>query len=136
MVLTILGRGDDVGPSSKECCYIWELLAKALNYMIITEVKSIVLSEGSFYINRLHTFEVTWDGEDEGTICGDDDKQLFRSSSNVANCIRAATEPFLVSHFGEDIMDELFDKYREIIAARLCKGKSRHLCLVISVTRG
>ncbi|XP_026393582.1 salicylate carboxymethyltransferase-like [Papaver somniferum] len=35
MVLTILGRGDDVGPSSKECCYIWELLANAFKYMMI-----------------------------------------------------------------------------------------------------
>ncbi|KAI3910241.1 hypothetical protein MKW92_001196 [Papaver armeniacum] len=157
MVLTILGRGDDVGPSSKECCYIWELLSNALNYMMTqgkikeedldlcniphyipssSEVKSAILSEGSFHINRLHTFEVTWDGEDEGIICGDDDKKLFRSSNNVANCIRAATEPFLVSHFREDIMDELFDKYKEIIAARLCKEKSRHQCIVISVTRG
>ncbi|MCL7036270.1 hypothetical protein MKW94_004758 [Papaver nudicaule] len=156
MVLTILGRGNDVHPSSKECCYIWELLANALNYMMTqgklkeedldsfniphyipsaSEVKSIILSEGSFFINQLQTFEVTWDGEDEGIICGDDEK-LFRSSNTVANCIRAASEPLLVSHFGEDIMDELFEKYREIIAACLSKGKSRHLCIVMSMTRG
>lgn len=33
MVLTILGRRSD-DPSSKECCYIWELLAMALNDMV------------------------------------------------------------------------------------------------------
>lgn len=33
MVLTFLGRRSD-DPSSKECCYIWELLAKTLNDMI------------------------------------------------------------------------------------------------------
>ena len=33
MVLTILGRRSD-DPSSKECCYIWELLAVALNDMV------------------------------------------------------------------------------------------------------
>ena len=32
MVLTFLGRRSD-DPSSKECCYIWELLAVALNDM-------------------------------------------------------------------------------------------------------
>ena len=32
MVLTFLGRSDD--PSSKECCYIWELLAVAINDMV------------------------------------------------------------------------------------------------------
>ena len=33
MVLTLLGRRSE-DPSSKECCYIWELLAVALNDMV------------------------------------------------------------------------------------------------------
>lgn len=33
MVLTFLGRRSD-DRSSKECCYIWELLAMALNDMV------------------------------------------------------------------------------------------------------
>ena len=33
MVLTFLGRRSE-DPSSKECCYIWELLAVALNDMV------------------------------------------------------------------------------------------------------
>lgn len=33
MVITLLGRAS-ADPSSKECCYIWELLAKALNDMV------------------------------------------------------------------------------------------------------
>ena len=37
MVLTILGRRNE-DPSSKECCYIWELMAMALNDMV-SEVK-------------------------------------------------------------------------------------------------
>ena len=34
MVLTFLGRKSD-DPSSKECCYIWELLAVALSDMVL-----------------------------------------------------------------------------------------------------
>lgn len=34
MVLTILGRRSD-DPCSKECCYVWDLLATALNEMVI-----------------------------------------------------------------------------------------------------
>lgn len=34
MVLTFLGRTIAADPSSKECCYIWELLAQALNDMV------------------------------------------------------------------------------------------------------
>ena len=37
MVFTILGRKSE-DPSSKECCYIWELLAVALSEMVL-EVK-------------------------------------------------------------------------------------------------
>ena len=33
MVLTILGRRNE-DPSSEECCYIWELMAMALNEMV------------------------------------------------------------------------------------------------------
>ncbi|CBI17466.3 unnamed protein product, partial [Vitis vinifera] len=80
MVLTFLGRRSD-NPSSKECCYIWELLAVALNDMVAeglideekmdsfnipqyapspTEVKCEVEKEGSFTINRLEVSEVNW----------------------------------------------------------------------------
>lgn len=34
MVLTFLGRRSE-DPSSKECCYIWELLAMALKEMVL-----------------------------------------------------------------------------------------------------
>lgn len=34
MVLTILGRRSD-DPCSKECCYVWDLLASALNSMVV-----------------------------------------------------------------------------------------------------
>lgn len=44
MVLTFLGRKSD-DPSSKECCYIWELLAKALNEMI-SEVPNFLILFG------------------------------------------------------------------------------------------
>ncbi|CBI17473.3 unnamed protein product, partial [Vitis vinifera] len=80
MVLTFLGRRSE-DPSSKECCYIWELLAVALNDMVSeglideekmdsfnipqytpspAEVKCEVEKEGSFTINRLEVSEVNW----------------------------------------------------------------------------
>jgi len=34
MTLTLLGRKCD-NPSSKECCYIWELMAMVLNDMVL-----------------------------------------------------------------------------------------------------
>ena len=43
MVLTFLGRRSD-DPSSKECCYIWELLAVALNDMVSEVHTPMILS--------------------------------------------------------------------------------------------
>ena len=43
MVLTFLGRSSE-DPSSKECCYIWELLALALNDMV-SEVTPTIRSK-------------------------------------------------------------------------------------------
>lgn len=45
MVLTLLGRASG-DPSSKECCYIWELLAQALNDMVseVRERASLLFS--------------------------------------------------------------------------------------------
>jgi len=37
MIITFVGRKSD-NPTSKECCYIWELMAMALNDMVL-EVK-------------------------------------------------------------------------------------------------
>lgn len=43
MVLTILGRKND-DPTSKECCYIWDLLAMALKQMVseVSNIQSII----------------------------------------------------------------------------------------------
>ncbi|KAI3946054.1 hypothetical protein MKX01_024810 [Papaver californicum] len=98
MVLTTSGRADDVRPCSKEHCLIWELMANILSDMLSqgkieaerlesfhvplyipssSEVKSTILHEGSFIINRLETFEVTLDG------VGDDGKLDGRSNADV-----------------------------------------------------
>lgn len=51
MVLTLLGRRSHVHPSSKDGCYIWELLAEALNDMVLevrttyTYISDIIFQE-------------------------------------------------------------------------------------------
>ncbi|KAL0367511.1 UNVERIFIED_CONTAM: Salicylate carboxymethyltransferase [Sesamum radiatum] len=108
MVLTLLGRRSE-SASSKECCYIWELLALSLKEMVsqglieeeklgsfnipqytpsLSEVKTEVEKEGSFTINRLQVSEIAW------AACGG-------CGYNVAKCMRSVAEPLLVGHFGE-----------------------------------
>ncbi|XP_061354023.1 S-adenosyl-L-methionine:benzoic acid/salicylic acid carboxyl methyltransferase 3-like [Gastrolobium bilobum] len=158
MVLTFLGRRSD-DPSTKECCYIWELMAAALNAMVLQgkikeeqldtfniphynpspyEVKLEVLKEGSFTINRLDVSEVNWNPFYNWNVF-DFESEISESLSdggyNVAQLMRAVAEPLLVSHFGEAIIDEVFSRYQEILTDRMSKEKTEFTNITISLTR-
>ncbi|KAK7386542.1 hypothetical protein VNO78_26851 [Psophocarpus tetragonolobus] len=158
MVLTILGRKSD-DPSSKEGCYIWELMATALNDMVLqgtikkeqldtfnipqytpspSEVKLEVLKEGSFFIDRLEVSEVHWNAFDEWNALEfeyERSESLSDGGYNVAQCMRAVAEPMLVSHFGEDIIEEVFSRYQQILADRMSKEKTKFFNVTILLTR-
>ncbi|MCL7045005.1 hypothetical protein MKW94_000622 [Papaver nudicaule] len=154
MVLTLVGRiGSD--PTNKECCSFWELLALSARDMVLQgaieeekfnlfnipnyfpspeEVKLVIQSEGSFTINQLETFHVNWDGSDpKGDANSVTDK--LRSSHYMANILRAVSEPLLANHFGQEMMDRLYARFRERIAEYAFKEKSELTNLVISVTK-
>ncbi|KAH1206419.1 Salicylate carboxymethyltransferase [Glycine max] len=146
MVLTFLGRRSD-DPSSKDGGYIWELMATALNDMVLqgiikeeqldtfnipqytpspSEVKLEVLKEGSFAINRLEVSEVNWDAFDDWNALEFESERadsLSDGGYNVAQCMRAVAEPMLVSHFGEAIIEEVFSRYQQILADRHALGR-------------
>ncbi|KAL6346244.1 hypothetical protein AAG906_033040 [Vitis piasezkii] len=104
MVITIIGRNME-DPSSGDCSDLWELLAKSLLDMLAEadlnsfnlpiyhpsegEVRTMVQEEGSFDLDKLETFEASWDPFDES--------YKYRGAQNVANCIRIVTntEPTL-----------------------------------------
>nr|UMB49612.1 salicylic acid methyltransferase [Morella cerifera] len=143
MVLTFLGRRSE-DPASKECCYIWELLATALNDMVSeglieeekmdsfnipqytpspSELRLEVLKEGSFFIARLEVSEVNW----TDALCD--------GGYNVAQCMRAVAEPLLVSHFGDAIVEEVFRRYREILSDRISKENTQFINVTISMAK-
>ncbi|KAJ9703516.1 hypothetical protein PVL29_005033 [Vitis rotundifolia] len=65
VVITIIGRNME-DPSSGDCCDLWELLAKSLLDMLAEgEVRTMVQEEGSFNLDKLETFEASWDPFDE-----------------------------------------------------------------------
>ncbi|KAL6346349.1 hypothetical protein AAG906_033145 [Vitis piasezkii] len=151
MVLTFLGRSDD--PSSKECCYIWELLAVAINDMVAeglideekmdsfnipqyasspVEVKCEVEKEGSFTINRLEVSKVNWNAY-HGEFCASDAHK--DCGYNVANLITAVMEPLLVSHFGDGIIEEVFSRYKKIVVVRMSREKIAFVNVTVSMTK-
>ncbi|RZC67128.1 hypothetical protein C5167_010815 [Papaver somniferum] len=144
-------RENDVRSCSNEHCFVWQLVGNILSDMLSqgkveaeklesfhvplyitssSEEESIILREGSFIINRLETFEVTLDS------VGDDGKLDGRSNADVmVNSLRAISEPSLTSHFGEEIIEELFCRLGVIFAAYLPHGKNKTLGIVISLVR-
>ncbi|KAI5554614.1 hypothetical protein POPTR_019G022400v4 [Populus trichocarpa] len=154
VVLTFLGRSID-DPRSKDCCLFWELLAKSLldlaaKGLVVEadidtfnlpyynpyegEVREIIEMEGSFDINKLETFAINWDANDDisnKNFVFDKDQ----CGRNVANIVRAVAEPMLVSHFGDEIMDELFKRYAEHVGEHLCVEKTKHINIVLTMTK-
>ncbi|PIN15768.1 Salicylate carboxymethyltransferase [Handroanthus impetiginosus] len=152
MVLTLLGRKVD-DASSKECCYIWELLSVALQEMVseglieeeklhsfhipqytpsTKEVASEIQKEGSFIINRLEASEITW------AACSSfysQDSIEHDDGYNVAKCMRSVAEPLLAKHFGDLVIDQLFDKYKKILSDRMSKEDTKFINATVSMTR-
>ncbi|KAL2895621.1 Salicylate carboxymethyltransferase [Bienertia sinuspersici] len=152
MVLTLLGR-KSIEPYSKESCYMFDFLATALNDMVsqgiideeklntfnvpvyypsAVELGLLVEKEGSFtlnqvlYLNRAGSrvcglrpvSEVNW----EISVQCENSNKLF-DHNDFSKCMRSVTEPFLINHFGEAIIDELFHRYKEILKASMAKEK-------------
>ncbi|XP_073127340.1 salicylate carboxymethyltransferase [Henckelia pumila] len=153
MVLTVLGRRSE-DARSKECCYIWELLALALKQMVAegvieeeklhsfnipqytpspTEVKEEVEKEGSFGINHLETSEISWAAWGKGFHAA---AAAEPDGNNVSGCMRSVAEPLLSERFGESVMDQIFDKYSKILCDRLAKGEEpKFVNVTVSMTR-
>ncbi|KAE8672853.1 putative CCCH-type zinc finger family protein [Hibiscus syriacus] len=74
------------------------------------EVKSVIEAQGSFELQKMEVFNLDWDDY----IKKGDVNQVLDESARaaiIAKDIRAVGEPILSSHFGEDIMDELFRRF-------------------------
>lgn len=152
MVLTILGRKSE-NAASKECSYIWELLALSLKELVSegeieeeklhlfnipqytpspAEVEKEVEEEGSFSVSCLVASEVRWAACGGGSFTEADSSD---DGYNVAKCMRSVAEPLLVEHFGETIIEKLFEKYEKILTDRMTKEETKFINVTISVKR-
>ncbi|CAH8339361.1 unnamed protein product [Eruca vesicaria subsp. sativa] len=152
MVLTFIGRNTLNNNSLyRDCCHFWTLLSKSLHDLVFEglvsdskldafnmpfydpneqELKDVIQNEGSFEINDLETH-----GFDLGHSNCDIEEEDNGAGYNEANHIRAVTEPMLAAHFGEDIIDILFDKYALHVTQHLsCRNKTS-VTLVVALTK-
>ncbi|KAH0881106.1 hypothetical protein HID58_068500, partial [Brassica napus] len=115
MVLTFIGRNTlNSDQFYRDCCHVWTLLSKSLvskpkldafNMPFYDpneqELKEVIQNEGSFEINDLETH-----GFDLGhSNCDNNEEYNYEAGYNEAKSIRAVTEPMLIAHFGEDVID-------------------------------
>lgn len=54
---------------------------------------------------------------------------------NVAKSMRAVAEPLLVSHFGDGIIEEVFCRYKKIVADRMSREKTEFVNVTVSMTK-
>nr|UMB49579.1 salicylic acid methyltransferase [Beta vulgaris] len=153
MVLTILGR-KSTQQYSKESSYEWELLATALNDMVLEgyideeklntfnipqytpsaeEIGFIVEKEGSFTLNEADISEVSWESK-EHEYCKINSYKAF-DPYDFVKCMRSVAEPLLISHFSEAIIEELFKRYREIVQASMANDTNVFINVTVSLTR-
>lgn len=97
------------------------------------EIKSVMEKEGSFTLDAIEAFEIDWDAG-VGTTNPLTGETLSRGQ-RVSNTIRAVVESMLAYHFGQDIMDDLFLRYADIVDDYLSKTGAKFINLVVSFTR-
>ena len=96
----------------------------------VGEVKAIFAQSKLFDINHMKTYEINWDPRDDLEV--DEVQNSIQSGMNVSKSMRAVFGPLLAIHFGESLMDELFDKCAYLAAQHLEKEKGN--CFIIGVS--
>lgn len=97
----------------------------------LAEVKSLVENDGSFTIECLETFQIHWTGDEYDNAIGNNNNAAYK----VTRGLRAVIEPVLVSHFGEGIIEEVFQRYRKMIADSMSREKTEYTNFVISLIK-
>nr|BCD71969.1 jasmonic acid carboxyl methyltransferase [Eutrema japonicum] len=158
MVLSFIGRRSP-DPTTEESCYQWELLAQALMSManegIIEEenidafnapyyaasseeLKMAIEKEGSFSIDRLEVSTIDWEGgsiSDESYDVVRSKPEALASGRRVAKTIRAVVEPMLEPTFGQNVMDELFERYAKIVGEYVYVSSPRYAIVIVSLVK-
>lgn len=151
MVLSFMGRPTS-DPTSEQSCYHWELMAHALMSMVLEglvkeekvdsfnapyyapcaeELNLEIQKQGSFIMDQLEAFEIDWDPDADQ----ENDQTVASSGKRVAKTIRAVVESMIEAHFGNEIMDDLFRRYAELVSSHLSKSRTKYINLVTSLVR-
>ena len=98
------------------------------------EVGQVIEREGSFTLQTLKTIKIGWDANLEEEV---DDGILDSKIRGefIAKSIRAVLEPILSAEFSEDIMDELFSRYSNLVAQLIEVETLEYTNVVVTLTK-
>jgi jasmonate O-methyltransferase len=120
------------------------------------EVEKEITNEGSFTIKKMVLFEACYDALLEDQYFEEEKKeetqitpngksnggnQLFphhkarRYAELTARTNRAVLEPMIRSHFGGEIMEELFRRYRDLLEEYYCRNKAELTNMLVALER-
>ncbi|MED6125791.1 hypothetical protein PIB30_072007 [Stylosanthes scabra] len=100
------------------------------------EVREVIEEEGSFNIERMEKiiFDIAESVMEIGNNGSDEDEETI--GERLTKSIRAVTEPTLKAEFGEEIMDELFTRYKSKITQLRRVKKLKFAILIAYMTMG
>ncbi|KAJ0041116.1 hypothetical protein Pint_28484 [Pistacia integerrima] len=148
MVLSFRARRTP-DPTPEESCLLWDYLGEAFQDLVAQglieeekldtyntpyhepyteDIKAEVEREGSFTLDRMEINVAPWDG-----VNGGNKYERATTAENMAKAIRAVNESMIESHFGPEIMDRLFQRFIEILAADT--KEVEHVGVVVSLIR-
>ncbi|KAF8020230.1 hypothetical protein BT93_G0819 [Corymbia citriodora subsp. variegata] len=147
MMFTMIGRDASVNLLEDQVSNIWELLGMTISDMVkeglieeeklddcnvplymptLEEVSDVIREEASFQITRFETFKVTWDAE---MGVGD----LRVRGKYVAASLRAVSESILATHFGEEVMDSLYERFASKVSQYMQLHKGEYFNILVSL---
>ncbi|GJM93441.1 hypothetical protein PR202_ga09998 [Eleusine coracana subsp. coracana] len=145
LVLFLLGRHNELF-TDKSTTLVWDLLSDSLASLVsqgiveqdmvdaydvpfyapsAREIEEEVSKEGSFVLDYVRTYEMSYGG---GGNC-----DTMTEGRMMAMTARAVQESMVTHHFGEGIVEPLFEKYGELLARSMETGviKSAHIGVVL-----
>ena len=98
----------------------------------VEEIKSVVEEEGSFTLRKIEAFKMDWDSHIKKS-----NRELNKKerSAIIASDIRAVGEPILSNHFGQAIMDSLFQRFEEDVLHYMETNQCKYINLVLCLMK-
>ncbi|XP_038688838.1 S-adenosyl-L-methionine:benzoic acid/salicylic acid carboxyl methyltransferase 3-like [Tripterygium wilfordii] len=148
MVFTFVGRRT-ADPSPDETCLLWDYLGLAFQDLVsqglieeekldtynapyyapyIEDVRAEVENEGSFTLDKLEITAIPWD-----VFTGEKKYNRLTTARVTAKTMKAIHDSMITNHFGDGILDPLFERFIEIMAADT--KEVEHIILAVSLIR-